>query len=168
MAFQEVRKISTLPNSVKGIYFFPFSWFRYGVKKEFLEISDRRKYLTSLQGGALTFFEDVLYNNGVKLDDKYRMVTKSGNVYDLWIEFIPKDNIVYYYCLPFEGKVKDIDAPTTKMGVVSVCSLETLRGCDISSQKTINNSIIQQFAGCGIHMKTGAWFIEDNKFFRYD
>jgi hypothetical protein len=168
MAFQEVKKISKTPNSVKGIYFFPFSWFRYGVKKGFLEITDKRKYLTSLQGGVLTYFEDWLWNNKVELDEKYRWKSKRGDLFDFWLLFIPKDSTIYFYPLKAESRKTEIEAPNTKMGVVSLCDLETLRGYDISDQQTINNSIIQQFAGCSIHMKTGAWFVEDNKYFKYD
>jgi len=168
MAFTGVTPIKTLPESVEGIYFFPYSWFRYGIHNEYLEISDLRKFSSSLQGSVISFVESWLakaYPN--KIDTSYRIIGKNERTADVWVLFKPGQSEVNICYVVSGSDIKQIDAPTTKSGSVYVCSLETLDKLNINDQKTVNNSIIQQFAGCGVTMKDSVWFFDADKIFRF-
>jgi hypothetical protein len=169
MAFTGVIPSKTLPESVEGIYFFPYTWFRYGIHHNLLEISDLRKFSQSLQGSVISYVESWLAQNYPdQVDVDYRAIDKGGHVADMWLLFKPGQSEVNMYYILNKSKAVQISAPTTKSGSVYVCSLETLKSLNINDQKTVNNSIIQQFAGCGVTMKDSVWFFDADKIFRFD
>lgn len=169
MAFTGVTSIKTLPKSVEGIYFFPYSWFRYGIHHKFLEISDLKKFSQSLQGSVISYVESWLaQNHPEQISSNYQAISDDGHAADIWLLFKPGQSEVSVCFVLNNGKTTKIDAPTTKSGSVYVCSLDTLKSFSINDQKTVNNSIIQQFAGCGVTMKDSVWFFDEDKIFRFD
>lgn len=168
MAFQSLKLLVTLPESVTGLYFFPYTWFRYGLDKGFLEIVDLEKFTSSLQGSVISEFESRLAANEAEVTDDYQLTVKDlGESRDLWLGFKPGNPDIYVYYVKVMTLVW-VDAPTTKSGKVGVCDLKYLDEARINEQKTINNSIIQQFAGCGVKMHESVWYRNYKNVFSYN
>jgi len=167
MAFTGVNSSRTLPSSVQGIYFFPYTWFRYGLANEKLTIEDVEKFSKSLQGSVLSYIDEQVkqwvINDKVHLMESFEL-ERNGQYRDLWLSFTGGSSLVTTYWFPSD-QLQNIDAPNTKAGFVTVCGLKKLLTSTFNEQKTINNSIISQFAGCGIKMLDSVWYLDVNKIF---
>jgi hypothetical protein len=134
--------------SLDGHYLLPYSWLKYGLENNLLEIEDRAFYDT-LQGS--------LY---LELLDKQIPTEWEGehHVYDVWYEIIPGKGEAY----PVVTDLCDPNGYSILTGSyvkqpVHFCNLVELWQKSLADQKTINNSIVQLMKGCRLKLKCSVW-----------
>lgn len=165
MAFEGLKLTQDIPKDVKGVYFFPYTWFRYGLENSHLEIRDLRKFANSLQGSVISYFEEVVAewsdNDQIKINRNFQWYKNSDNCFDLWLLFTPGQSIVKFITIDWEGPSVQILSPSSKTGFITICGLQTLLDLGANEQRNINNTIITTFSGCGVKMIDSVWNMDN-------
>lgn len=137
---------------LEGKYLFPFSWLVYGVNHGYISFNET-KWNQSLQRNILKEVEDS--------QEAMEFISKHGDQQDLWV--LSNKTLDAWALVDISSR--DIQSDRFKGGYLRIRSVADILQATENEQKTVNNSIIQCFRGCGVNLNSRVWKKEELKIF---
>lgn len=129
---------------IEGRYLFPFSWLVYGVSHGYISFNET-KWNQSLQRNILKEMEDN--------QEAMEFISKHGDQQDLWV--YSGKSLDTWALVSISSR--DVESDRFKGGSLKIRSVADILQATENEQKTVNNSIIQCFRGCGVNLDSRVW-----------
>lgn len=150
------RTTNTIPDEVVNAYLFPYTWLQYALKHGFLEVTDQIKFANSIQGNVISTLEELNPKIQTGRHKSNNPGVEKGVATDTWIYYRSGSKEIILIRVP-DGNTKDVSVPWKKIHTLRLRTVSDILKSTRNEQKTINNSIIQMFAGCGVQLKYHVW-----------